>query len=235
MIEMLLLFVLMLLTVLARWLVYGAFEPLQFALIFLLPAAALAVYIISRKLAEKERSYQPKNIYGWSFYNIQKSLLIRKPLFRGDELRGYVRRYFPHKWQYAFGDVIGFNWYLCLKIQIDQDLYDVRWHRKKWLTNQDNWNIFKNGERIGEARTLINMKNAASLKEAIQYTINDDTYLSSAATIASAISLTREGEKCGILKRHHLLSSVKVIDPREDSSPEAIVALILHSYFFKNK
>jgi hypothetical protein len=234
MIEMLLLFVLMLLTVLARWLVYGAFEPLQFALIFLLPAA-LAVYIISRKLAEKERSYQPKNIYGWSFYNIQKSLLVRKPLFRGDELRGYVRRYFPHKWQYAFGDVIGFNWYLCLKIQIDQDLYDVRWHRKKWLTNQDNWNIFKNGERIGEARTLINMKNAASLKEAIQYTINDDTYLSSAATIASAISLTREGEKCGTLKRHNLLSSVKVIDPREDSSPEAIVALILHSYFFKNK
>jgi hypothetical protein len=37
------------------------------------------------------------------------------------------------------------------------------------------------------------------------------------------------------LKRHHLLSSVKVIDFREDSSPEAIVALILHSYFFKNK
>ena len=83
MIELLFLFVLLLLTVLARFLVFGAFEPLSFALIFLLPVSALAIFMISKRLSEKERSYQPKDTTGWSFCNIQKSLIIQKPLFKG--------------------------------------------------------------------------------------------------------------------------------------------------------
>ena len=102
-----------------------------------------------------------------------------------------MKRYFPQKWQYAFGDIFGFNWYLCLEIQIGQERYDVRWYREKWFTNQDQWRIYKNGERIGEARTRINLKNMTKLKEAIEYRFYDTSYLSSATTVTSTISLTQ--------------------------------------------
>lgn len=70
MIELILLFVLLLLTALVRYLVFGAFEPLSFAMLFLFPVAVLVIFIISKRFADKERSYQPKDIAGWSFYNI---------------------------------------------------------------------------------------------------------------------------------------------------------------------
>lgn len=115
MIELMLLFVLLLLTALARYIVFDAFEPLMFAMIFLLPVASLVIFLISKRLADNERSFQPKDIDEWSFYNAQKSLLIKKPLFKGKEKRGYVKRYFPHKWEYALSDIFGFSWYLCLE------------------------------------------------------------------------------------------------------------------------
>lgn len=234
MIELILLFVSLLLTALVRYLVFGAFEPLSFAMIFLFPVAVLVIFIISKRFADKERSYQPKDIAGWSFYNIQKSLIIQKPLFKGKDQRGYVKRYFPQKWQYAFGDIFGFNWYLSLEIQIDQDIYDVRWYREKWFTNQDQWKIYKNGKQIGEADTLINLKTTTKLKEAIKYRFYDTSYISSASTVTSTISLTQNEELLGILKRNHIMSNVQVIDIQENRL-EYIVALIVHSYYFKNK
>lgn len=234
MIELNLLFVLLLLTALARYIVFDAFEPLMFAMIFLLPVASLVIFMISKRLANKERSYQPKNIEKWSFYNIQKSLMIQKPLFKGKEERGYVKRYFLQKWQYALGDVFGFNWYLSLEIQIDEDIYDVHWYREKWFTQQDQWKIYKNGALIGKARTLINLKNAAKLKEAIQFSFYDKSYISYATTVTSIISLTQDEEVLGTLKRNHIISNLQVIDVKEQQ-PEYIVALIVHSYYFKNK
>ncbi|WP_453996268.1 hypothetical protein [Bacillus nitroreducens] len=234
MIELLLLFVLLLLTALARYLVYDAFEPLMFSLIFILPILSLVIYYISKKLADKERSFQPKNIQEWSFYNIQKSLMIKKPLFRGDVKRGYVKRYFPKKWQYAFGDIFGFNWYLCLEIKIDQDLYDVKWYRAKRFAQQDQWKIYKNGQQIGDACTLINLKNSVKLKEAIQCTFTNHTYVTSATTVTSGITLTKDEERVGTLKRNHLMSSIQVIDVPEDER-ESLIALLIHSLFFKNK
>jgi hypothetical protein len=234
MIELNLLFVLFLLTALARYIVFDAFEPLMFAMIFLLPVASLVIFMISKRLADKERSYQPKGIEEWSFYNIQKSLMIQKPLFKGKEQRGSVKRYFPQKWKYALGDIFGFNWYLSLEIQIDEDIYDVHWYREKWFTQQDQWTIYKNGEQIGEARTLLNLKNAVKLKEAIQFSFYDKSYISSATTVTSNISLTQDEEVLGTLKRNHIISNVQVIDVKEHQ-PEYIVAFIVHSYYFKNK
>lgn len=234
MIELIVLFVLLLLTLLARYLVYGAFEPLALAVICLMPLASLAIFLISKRLADKESAYQPKNIDGWSFYHIQKSLMNKKPLFNGNEQKGYIKRYFPERWKYAFADVFGFNWYLSLEIQIEQNIYDVRWYRIKWLTQQDQWKIYKNGEQIGTARTLINFKNSAKLKESIEYIFADIAYITSASTVTSAISLTHNEKLLGTLKRKHAISGVQVIDLQEES-PEYIVALIVHSYFFKNK
>lgn len=234
MIELNLLFVLLLLTVLARYIVFDAFEPLMLAMTFLLPVASIAIFVISKRLADKERSYQPKDIDEWSFYNLQKSIMIQKPLFKGNEQRGYVKRYFPQKWQYALGDLFGYNWYLSLEIKIDNDLYDVHWYREKWFSQQDQWKIYKNGERIGEARTLINFKNAAKLKEAIQFHFYEKSYSTSATTVRSIISLNQDEEVLGTMKRNHLTSNVHVIGV-EDHQPEYIVALIMHSYYYKNK
>ncbi|MDQ0229110.1 hypothetical protein [Metabacillus malikii] len=232
MIELILLFALLLLTQLARYLVYGAFEPLTFASLFLLPASSYVLYLVSKKFADKERAYQPKNIKGWSFYNIQKSLMIKKPLFHGDRDRGYIKRYFPKKWQYAFADIFGFNWYLCLEISIDNDTYNVQWYRKKWFTNQEHWYIFKNGVQIGSARTLVNLKNTSKLKESISFAFTDTEYVSQATTISTTIQLTENDRVIGTLKRNHLLSNVQVIDVKEDQQ-EALIALIVHSYNFK--
>ncbi|KEF35846.1 hypothetical protein M670_04990 [Schinkia azotoformans MEV2011] len=234
MIELNLLFVLLLLTALARYIVFDAFEPLMFAMIFLLPITSLVIFMLSKRLAEKERSYQPKGIEAWSFYNLQKTLMIQKPLFKGDVQRGYVKRYFPKKWNYVLGDIFGFNWYLSLEIQIDKDRYDVHWYREKWFNQQDQWEIYKNGERIGEARTLINLKNAVKLKEAIQFRFYEKSYISSATTVTSIISLTQDEQVIGTLKRNHIISNVQVIDVQEHQ-PEYIIALIVHSYYFKNR
>ncbi len=234
MIELNLLFVLLLLTALARYLVFDAFEPLMFAMIFLLPITSLVIFLVSKRFAEKERSYQPKDIEEWSLYNLQKTLMIQKPLFKGDVQRGYVKRYFPKKWNYVLGDIFGFNWYLSLEIQIDKDIYDVHWYREKWFRQQDQWRIYKNGEQIGEARTLINLKNAVKLKEAIQFRFYEKTYISSATTVKSIISLTQDEQVIGTLKPNHIISNVQVIDVQEHQ-PEYIVALIIHSYYFKNR
>ena len=160
--------------------------------------------------------------------------MIQKPLFKGNEKRGYVKRYFPQKWQYVVGDILGYNWYLSLEIKIDEDPYDVRCYTKKWFSQQDQWKIYKNSERIGEARTLFNLKNAAKLKEAIEFSFYDKSFISSATTVRSIISLTQNDEVLGTMKPNHLISSVQVIDVQEDQ-PEYIIALLLHSYYFKNK
>ncbi len=233
MIKLLLLFVLLLLTALARFLVFDAFEPLMFAMIFLFPVASLVIFIISKKFANKERNYQPPKITGWSFYNIQKSLMIKKPLFYGDVKVGYVKRYFPHQWQYVLSDIIGFNWYLNLEIEIDQDIYNVQWYREKWFTNQDQWRIYKNGEQIGTAYTRINLKNTTKLKEAIEFQVGGEVYHTSASTVTSMISLTHNETLLGTLKRNHIMSNVQVIDIQK-TQPEQVVALIVHSYYFKN-
>lgn len=234
MIELLVLFVLLLLTTLARFLVFGAFEPTMLAMIFLIPVAAFVIFIMNKKFANQERFYKPKNIAGWSFYNIQKSLLISKPLYKGYDKRGSIKRYFPQKWKYALGDIFGFNWYLSLEIRMDANTYDVCWYRKKWFSNQDQWKITLDRKQIGEARTLFNLKNSTKLKEAIQYDFADKSLISSASTVTSTISLTHNEETIGTLKRNKNSNHVQEMEVKDDC-PEYLIALIIHSYYFKNK
>ncbi|MBT2642849.1 hypothetical protein J7I80_11480 [Bacillus sp. ISL-41] len=234
MIEIIFLFILFLLGTLARYIVFGAFDPLLFAAIFLLPLGSFAIYLVSKKFAEKERAYQPKNIEGWSFYNIQKSLPIQKPLFKGEVHRGYVKRYFQQKWNYIVGDLFGFSWHLSLEVKIDEDVYDVQWYHQKWFTQQDQWKIYKNGKQIGQAQTQVNLKNTVSLTEYIRFNFHDITFETSAPTLTSTISLTHEQRHLGKMKRNHIISNVQVLEVQEDK-PEYLVALILHSYFFKGK
>ncbi|MEK3856351.1 hypothetical protein [Cytobacillus sp. FSL H8-0458] len=109
MIQLNIIFVLFILTLLARYLVFDAFEPAMFAAAFLFPAASVVIFFISKRFADRERAYQPKSNDDWSFYHIQNSLMFEKPLFKGQNLRGYVKRYFPQRWQYALGDSFGLN------------------------------------------------------------------------------------------------------------------------------
>ena len=233
MIQLNLIFVLLLLTTFARYVIFGEFEPLMFAMIFALPIASVVIFIMSKKFAKKELGYHPKNINGWSFYHLQNTIVNKKLLFKGNEQRGYIKRFFEQKWQYVIADIISSRWYLSLEIQIDEDVYTVRWYRKKWFTNQEQWYIYKNGERIGEASTLINLKNTAKLKEAIAFRFGDASLTSVATTVTSSISLMDGERLVGGLKRNHLISNVQVIDVNENK-PEYIIALIVHAFNFKN-
>lgn len=226
-------FFLLQLTLLARYLVYGAFEPLTYVSTFLLPISGVVIHVISKKTVHKELNYQPKEVVGWSFYHLQRSVLNSKPLFKGQEQRGQIHRYFEKKWQHVIADIFGFNWYLALSIQIDQDTYTVRWNRVKRFSQQEHWKIHKNGQQIGEARTLINLQNTAKLKEVIEFSFGDTIFISSATTVSSTISLSQNNELVGQMKRNHLVSNVQVLDVKEDS-PEYLIALITHSFYFKN-
>ena len=233
MIQLNLIFVLLLLTTFARYVIFGEFEPLMFAMIFALPIASVVIFIMSKKFAKKELGYHPKNIDGWSFYHLQNTIVNKKILFKGNEQRGYIKRFFEQKWQYVIADIISSRWYLSLEIQIDEDVYTVRWYRKKWFTNQEHWHIYKNGEKVGEASTLINLKNTAKLKEAIAFRFGDASLTSVATTVTSSISLMDGERSVGGLKRNHLISNVQVIDVYENK-PEYIIALIVHAFNFKN-
>ncbi|QKY68812.1 hypothetical protein [Lentibacillus sp. CBA3610] len=65
-------------------------------------------------------------------------IMIQKPLFKGDEQRGYVKRYFPQKWQYVFGRYFWFQLGTYYWIQIDRDCnMKLRGYHGKWFTQQD--------------------------------------------------------------------------------------------------
>lgn len=212
---------------------YILFDTFHFSVltIFIFPVVSFVIYLLSKRFARQERSYQPKNIESWSFYHLQNVLLNQKPLFKGEEKRGYVKRYFTTKWQYVVADVISMNWYLSLEIQLDDDIYNVRWYRKKRFSTMEHWYIYKNGKQIGDAYTEVNVGNAVKLKEVLKLRVNDTVYISSAISVNSNVSLTKNEIGIGTLKRNHILSNVKVIDVEGDEQ-ESILALILHSYAF---
>ena len=233
MIQLNLIFILLLLTTFARYVVFDEFEPLMFAMIFTLPIASVVILIMSKKFAKKEQDYYPKNIDGWSFYHLQNTIINKKILFKGNEQRGYIKRVFEQKWQYVIADIVSSRWYLSLEIQIDGDVYTVLWYRKKRFTNQEHWYIYKNNEKIGEASTLINLKNTAKLKEAIAFQFGDVRITTVATTVTSSISLMDGERSVGGLKRNHLISNVQVMEVHENK-PEYIIALIVHAFNFKN-
>ena len=233
MIQLNLIFILLVLTTFARYVVFDKFEPLMFAMIFTLPIASVVILLMSKKFAKKEQDYHPKNIDGWSFYHLQNTIINKKILYKGNEQRGYIKQFFQQKWQYVIADIVSSRWYLSLEIQIDEDVYTVLWYRKKRFTNQEHWYIYKNNEKIGKASTLINLKNTAKLKEAIAFQFGDVSLTTVATTVTSSISLMDGEHLVGGLKRNHLISNVQVIDVHENK-PEYIIALIVHAFNFKN-
>ncbi|MCT6924810.1 hypothetical protein [Metasolibacillus sp.] len=232
--HLILLFVLVQLAILARYLVYGLFSMTAFVSTFLLLIAALCICFLSKWLAQKEENYQPNNIAGWSFYERQTTILTNKPLFKGNVKRGYIRRYFEKKWQRIVADIVGSNWYLTLELQLDKDNYIVRWKSKNRSLTQEHWEIYKNGVVIGQAYARINIKNTVKLKEMMELTFADKTFTTSVATVSSAIALQGTPGTVGTMKRNHIISNVHVLDVQEDC-PTHIVALMLHAYYFKSK
>jgi hypothetical protein len=70
---------------LARYKIFGAYEPAMIAAAFLFPAASIVIFSISKRLADRVRAYQPITNEDWSFYSIQELLILEKLLFKGKE------------------------------------------------------------------------------------------------------------------------------------------------------
>lgn len=105
--------------------------------------------------------------------------------------------------------------------------------REKLFSNQSSWAIYRGGQKIGVAKTVIDLKNTAKLKEVIEFQINNEIYSTESSTITSSISLMHNNQRIGEMKRHHLMSNVNIIDINDDVL-DKIIALILHAYHFKN-
>ncbi len=233
MIQLITLFFLVQIAVLARYLVYGKFEPISYASTYLFLFASIFIYMLSKRFMRKELAYRPNNIDSWSFYNKQRIFNIEKPLFKGKEKRGSIQRIFLKKWHSIVADLISQSFFLALKIKIDQDMFEVKPVSGKWFSNQSYWTIFKNDLAIGDAKTVVDLKNTAKLKELIEVQLGERIYETAANTVTSEIKLLENNVQIGQLTRNHLISNVHTISVTEDS-PEKIIALLLHAYHFKN-
>lgn len=233
MIQLILLFILTQLALLARYIVFDAFDPVVYASTFLFLPAAAFIYFFSRHKMKKERAFAPKDIQNWSFYTVQKVFKVAKPLYKGTEKRGYILRYYVKKWHYVVSDIIGASLFLAIHIEIDGHLYNIVPNSKKWRSVQSHWTIYKDDVEIGHAQTAVTLKNSAKLTEAIDITFGNESYTTSAKTVTSAISVLQQDKVVATMKRDHMVSNVHVLQADEDA-PEALLALILHAYYFKN-
>lgn len=220
------------LAILARYFVYGVFDPILYGSTFLFLFGAVVVYVVSKTFVKKELAYTPKETATWSFLNLQHTFNVEKPLFKGDIKRGYIQQIFQKKWQYLMADIIGSTFFLTLKVIIDEHKFEIKPTKGKWFSNQSYWTIYKNGQEIGSAKTVVDLKNTAKLKEVIEIHVNEQIYSTAANTITSQITLLHNNQQIGEMKRNHLISNVHTIDVEEDS-PEKILALILHAFHFK--
>lgn len=237
MIKSVVLFILIQLTLLARYVIKGEFDSFYFGMSFVFLFLPVLLYIFGKYFADKEQNYVPKNIADWSFYTRQKVFSNEKPLYKGDVKRGYFQRYSPKKSHYIVNELISDSFFLSFKLTIDGDVYDIQSYSEKLFSNQSYWHIFKNAHQIGTAKTVVDLKNTAKLKEVIEAQFGDIIYTTAAPTVTSTIKLYEDGVQIGRFGRgdelSHLIKNIKVMQVQEDS-PEQLITLMIHAFYFKN-
>lgn len=237
MIKSIVLFILIQLALLARYLIKGEFEPFYYGMTYIFLFLPVVLYIFGKHFADKEQNYKPNNIEDWSFYTRQKVFSNEKPLFKGDVKRGSFHRYFSKKSHYLICELISESFFLSFKLKIDDDEYDIKSYSEKLFSNQSYWHIFKNGKQIGKAKTVVDLKNTAKLKEVIEATFGDITYTTAAPTVTSTIKLFDGNVQIGSFGRgdelSHLIKNIKVMKVQDDS-PEQLISLLIHAFYFKN-
>ncbi|MCM2589839.1 hypothetical protein [Rossellomorea marisflavi] len=232
MIQLLFYFVMVMVVALFRYLVFDAFDPELLGAAFLFPVGALILYVLTKHIEKKEQAYVPKDVKGWSFYHLQRSFAVPKPLFKGDQKRGYLKRYYENKRRFLLGEMVSSNWYVSMEIKIDEELYQVKWYREHRFSMQEHWEIVRGGVPIGKAKTLVNSKSVGKRKQVIELQIGERTLQTITNPVTSIISVTSGTESIGTLKRNHDVSNVSVMEVGTGDH-EALVALILHHFYFK--
>ncbi|WJV19034.1 hypothetical protein QU593_00570 [Rossellomorea marisflavi] len=231
-IQLLFYFVMVMVVALFRYLVFDAVDPGLLGAALLFPVGALILYVLTKHIEKKEQAYAPKDVKGWSFYHLQRSFSVPKPLFEGDQKRGYLKRYYDSKRRFIIGEMVSSNWYVSLEIKIDGDLYQVKWYRERRFSMKEHWEIVRNGELIGQAETLANSKGIGKRKEVIEFRFRERTLQTITNPVTSTISVHSGDAAIGTLKRNHTASNVSVMEVG-NHDPEALVALILHHFYFK--
>lgn len=127
--------------------------------------------------------------------------------------------------------------FFSLKIRIDHDEFNIISKTQKLLSTQDYWQIYKNVVQIGTAKTVVDLKNTAKLKEVIELQIGDKIYSTAASTVVSSIKLFDGHNQIGQLSHgsdlSNLIKNVKVLKVQDDT-PKKIIALLIHAFYFKN-
>lgn len=232
MLYFLLFFVLTQLALAARYIVYGAFEPLTYASTFLLPIAALATYVFSKRAQQQELTFTPPNVDSWSFLLKQHTFTNEKPLFYRNERRGYVQRYFQSRFEYILANIVGQTFFVSLRVQIDNDTWTMIPEKTKLLAANSSWRLYKNDELVGQAKTVITWAQTKKLEEKMELALLGETYVTSASTVTSTITLLHNDTTIGMSKRHHLLSNIHIIEA-DESTYGALLCALLHIHHFK--
>lgn len=227
-------FVLLLLTAWARYLVYGAFELKMFLLVFLLPIFSIVIYYFGKRIAKKEYTFTPRNRDEWSMYYAQSVLHTPKSLYKENKKRGELQVYFQQRWHYLVDKLVGDKspWYLSLKVTVDECIYDVKWFRKKKFNKDENWKIYKDGDQIGKATTNIKLKNVMKFKEVLAINIGELDYQILSYTVNGTATIYQDEELVGSVKREHLVSRELLMEVKDDN-PDLLVGLLLFRWYFK--
>ena len=227
------LFLLIQLTLFARYIVYDAFHLQTYLSTFLLPLAAVGLYILGKWGMKNEQSYTPTNEVGWSFYHRQKVFLNQKKLYWGTEEKGYIQRYHEKKWLYIISDLFNVNFFTEIKVQISEDLFEFKPNKKKLFSKQDYWTVYKNKVEIGTAKTVFNMNNTRNFKEVLEFQIGEDLYTTKASTLTSKITLFKEEVEIGSYQNATLFKNVNEIHLSLEQF-EQLPYIVLHAFRLKN-
>lgn len=228
------LFLLIIFGTASRYFMYGQFDVTSILIALLLPVSAVVMYTIARILSKKEQAYLPDKDENWSIYVLQKVLHTPKPLFKGREKKGVYQRYYVKRWHKLIDSCIEGKtpWYLSFRLRIGDNVYNVEWERDRFLSNNENWVVYKNGEIFGKAATVFTMKHAVHLKEYIKGKFGEEEFTITSQTIKGVAKLQWNGRMAGSIKRNNLISGVHTITTNDDKET-VILALMLFKMYYK--
>jgi len=227
------LFLLIIFGTAARYFIYGKFDVTSILIASLLPISAVVMYVIARMLSKKEQAYLPKQDENWSIYVLQKVLHTSKPLFKGSEKKGAYQRYYVKRWHKLIDSCMEGKtpWYLSFRLRIGDNEYNVEWERDRFLSNNENWIVYKNGELFGKAATVYSLDNAVRLKEYIKGTLGEEEFTITSQTIKSEAKLQWNGRFSGSIKRNNLISGIHTITTNDDKDTDILTLLLFDMYY----
>lgn len=239
--KLLALFIVGMIGITLRFVIWEKFEWDQVWILFLFPIAAVTVWFIRKWMLKRDLTYKPTQANSvWSTSIGERYSTGTKLLYKGSQQKAVYRRFYPNRRQHIFNEIIEGDgrWYMNLSFDFEdsRNVSFVQQRQKNKLRLNDTWNIFQDNERIGQVKTNYSLKSAATLQEGLILDINSEEYRFKSFGIGSHTELSRNGTVIGKGKRSDLLRSqyhFEVIEGHEGLESIFAMTYILFNYIHK--